>query len=91
MVKTGRHAVFKASLYDIKKAIEAKDLNERRLEEVVPEQYHQFIPRFSKLLADWLPSHRPGIDHEVRLTAGETPTWDPGSVSNGSVFGPFVL
>jgi hypothetical protein len=37
-VKKGRLTVFKASLYDINKAIEAKDLKERPLEEVVPKQ-----------------------------------------------------
>jgi len=29
------------------------------------------------VLADRLPPHRPGIDHEVRLKDGETPTWGP--------------
>jgi hypothetical protein len=76
-VKKGRLTIFKASLYDINKAIEAKDLKERPLEEVIPEQCHEFLPLFSKILADRLPPHRPGIDHEVRLKEGETPTWGP--------------
>jgi hypothetical protein len=76
-VKKGRLTVFKASLYDINKAIKAKDLKERPLEEIVPERYHEFLPRFNKVLADRLPPHRPGIDHEVRLKDGETPTWGP--------------
>jgi hypothetical protein len=50
-VKNGKLTVFKASLYDINKAIEAKDLNERPLEEIVPEQYHEFLPSFNKVLA----------------------------------------
>jgi len=73
-VKRGKLTIFKASLYDINKVIEAKDLKERPLEEIVPEQYHEFLPQCSKVLADWLPPHRPGIDHEVRLREGETPS-----------------
>jgi len=69
--------VFKASLYDINQAIEANNLKERPLEEIVPEQYHEFLPFCIKVLADWLPPYRPGIDHEVRLKDGETPTWGP--------------
>jgi len=76
-VKKGKLTLFKASLYDINKAIEAKDLKERPLEEIVPKQYHEFLPLFNKVLADRLPPHRPGIDHEVRLKDGETPTWGP--------------
>jgi hypothetical protein len=74
-VKKGKLQAFKASLYDINKAIEAKELKERPLEEIVPEQYHEFLPVFNKVLADRLPPHRPGIDHEVWLKDGETPTW----------------
>jgi hypothetical protein len=75
--KQGRLTIFKASIYDINKAIEAKDLKEKPLEEVIPEQYHEFLPLFSKVLADRLPPHRPNIDHEVRLKEGETPSWGP--------------
>ena len=56
-VKKGKLKVFKASLYDINKAIEAKDLEEHPLEEIVPEQYHEFLPLFNKVLADRLPPH----------------------------------
>jgi sulfur transfer complex TusBCD TusB component (DsrH family) len=56
-VKKGKLPIFKASLYDINKAIEARDLEERPLEEVVPKQYHEFLPLCSKLLADRLPPH----------------------------------
>ena len=76
-VKRGKLKLFKASLYDINKVIEAKDLKERPLEEIVPEQNHEFLPLFNTILADRLPPHRPGIDHEVRLKGGETPTWGP--------------
>jgi hypothetical protein len=49
--------VFKASLYDINKVIEAKNLKECPLQEIVPEQYHKFLPLFSNVLADRLPPH----------------------------------
>jgi len=49
--------VFKASLYDINKAIEANDCKEQPLEEIVPEQYHEFLPFFNKVLAECLPPH----------------------------------
>jgi hypothetical protein len=74
-VKKEKLQAFKASLYDINKAIEAKELKERPLEEIVPEQYHEFLPLFNKVLADRLPLHRPGMDDEVRLKDGKTPTW----------------
>jgi hypothetical protein len=76
-VKKGKLTLFKASLYDINKAIEAKDLKERPLEEIIPKQYHEFLPLFNKVLADRLQLHWPGIDHEVQLKDGETPTWGP--------------
>jgi len=49
--------VFKASLYDIEKAIEVKDLKELPLEEVFPEQYRKFLLFFNKVLADRLTLH----------------------------------
>jgi hypothetical protein len=66
-VKKGKLTLFKASLYDINKAIEAKDLKEWPLEDIIPEQYHEFLPLFIKVLEDRLPPHRPGIIHEIRL------------------------
>jgi hypothetical protein len=48
-VKKGKLMIFKASLYDINKAIEVKDLKERPLEEIVPKQYHEFLPLFNKV------------------------------------------
>jgi hypothetical protein len=53
----GKLTVFKAYLYDINKAIKAKDLKECPLEEIVLEQYHEFFPLFYKVLADMLPPH----------------------------------
>ena len=76
-VEKGKLKVSKASLYDVNIAIEANDLKERPLEEIVPKRYHEFLPLFNNVLADCLPPHQPGIDDEVRLKEGETPTWGP--------------
>jgi len=76
-VKKRRLTLFQALVYDINQAINSQDLKECPLEEIVPKQYDEFLPLFSKVLADRLPLHRPGIDHEVRLNDGETPTWGP--------------
>jgi hypothetical protein len=51
-VKEGKLSLFKSLLHDINKSIEEKDLKERPLEEIVPKQYHEFLPLFSKVLAD---------------------------------------
>jgi len=72
-VKKSKLKAFKTSLYDINKAIEAKDLKERPPEEIVSEQHHEFLPLIRKILADQLPPYRPGIDHAVRLKEGEAP------------------
>jgi len=77
LVRKRRLMIFKASLYDVNKAIEATDLKEHPMEEIVPKQYHEFLPLFSKVLADRLPPYRPEIDHEVQLKDGETPIWGP--------------
>jgi hypothetical protein len=76
-VQRGKLKIFKASLYDINKAIEMKDLKEKPLEEVIPQEYHEFLPLLSKVLVDRLPPHRPNIDHKVRLREWEKPSWGP--------------
>ena len=47
-VKKGMLRVFNHSLYDINNAIEPKDQKEWLLENVVPKQYPEFLPLFSK-------------------------------------------
>jgi hypothetical protein len=76
-VQRGKLTIFKASLHDINRAIEAKDLKEKPLQEVIPQQYQEFLPLFSKGLADRLPPLRPNIDHEVRLREREVPSRGP--------------
>jgi hypothetical protein len=48
-VEKGKPAVFKASLYDINRAVNARDLKECPQEEIFPEQYHEFLLLFSKV------------------------------------------
>jgi len=62
--------VFKTSLYDNNQAIEAQDHKKHPLEEIALEQHHEFLPQFGKVLADRLPPHRAGIEHEVSLKDG---------------------
>jgi hypothetical protein len=76
-VEKGILRVFKASLHDINKAIAAKDRRECPLVEIVPEQYHEFLPLFSTALAHRLSLYQPGIDHELPLKEGEIPPWGP--------------
>ena len=73
----GRLLVFKAFLYNIIIPIEDKDLKKHPLEEIIPKQYHEVLPLFSKVVADRLLPHRPGIDHDVPLNEGESPMWGP--------------
>jgi len=51
-VRKGMLTIFKPSLDDINQVIEAKNLKERPLEEIVPKHYNEFLLLFSKVLAD---------------------------------------
>jgi len=53
------------------------DLKQRSIEELVPKQYHEFLPLFKQVLTDWLHSHRPGFDHDVWLEEQEIPPRGP--------------
>jgi len=75
--KKGKLKVFKASLYDIDKAIDAENLKERPLGVIVTIQYLQLLPTFNKVLANRLPPHRPGIARDVCLKFSKTPSWGP--------------
>jgi len=56
-ITKGKLTVFKASLYDINKVIEAKDLREQPLEEIILDHHHEFLSLFNKVSADRLPPH----------------------------------
>jgi len=72
-VRKSKLKLIRASLYDINKAIEAKDHKERPLEEIVLKQYNELLTLFKQLLPDQLPPHQAGIDHGLHIKDGETP------------------
>jgi hypothetical protein len=72
----GKLQIFALSLYDINKALEDKDAEEFKLADIVPKEYHQFLPLFRKANADKLPPHRPH-DHKIELKEGFTPPFGP--------------
>ncbi len=47
-----------------------EDDKEPNLEELVPKEYHDFLPLFQKKMAEKLPPHRP-IDHKIPLQEGK--------------------
>lgn len=59
------HAV---AMSDIDKALKEKPpLTDEELRGLVPPQFHDLLPLFSKREADKLPPHRPGVDHKIEL------------------------
>ena len=72
--------IFVASLADIEKALAPKKHSDPRKK--LPKHYHDFLPLFSRAMADQLPPHRPGIDHKIPFEKDangqdKTPPWGP--------------
>lgn len=59
---------------DIQKALSPTKKSDSSLEKLPP-QYSEFKDLFRKELTDKLPSHRPGIDHEIRVEANKEVPW----------------
>jgi hypothetical protein len=78
-IKKEKLKVYAITLYKINKALEIKDLQEKPLEEVIPTEYHQFLPLFSTVITETLPPHRP-YDHKIKLQEGFTPHSDLSTV-----------
>ena len=57
--------VFAASLEDITRALKGKEKVDPK--DLLPEELWEFLPVFDRSIADTLPSHRAGVDHEVEL------------------------
>lgn len=74
-MSNGKLTEIEVSLYDINKAIEANDLKEQPLEEIVSKQYNELLRLFNIVSADRLPPHHPGIDNVLQLKNGEVPPW----------------
>ena len=75
-IKKEKLKVYAITLYEINKALGIKDLQEKPLEEVIPKEYHEFLPLFSKVIAEALLPHRP-YDHKIKLQEGFTPMFGP--------------
>jgi hypothetical protein len=57
--------IFAASIADIDKMLKPKvTINP---EEKLPKEHHRYLKLFSRILAERLPAHRPGIDHKITL------------------------
>ena len=79
--KKGIIAAFKMTLYEIDRALKqyekAEPLTEDdKIKELVPEDYHEFLPLFKKAVAEVLPPHR-SYDHKIPLKEGFTPPFGP--------------
>jgi hypothetical protein len=68
--------VYVVTLYEINKALEIKDLQEKPLEKLIPKEYHEFLPLFHKVIAERLPPLKP-YDHKITLQNGFTPLSGP--------------
>jgi len=44
---------------------------ERKLEEIVPQEYHAYLDVFEKEEKTKLPPHRPGVDQDIKLEEGQ--------------------
>jgi hypothetical protein len=75
-IKKEKLKVYAVTLYEVNKALGIKDLQEKPLEEVIPKEYQEFLPLFSKVIAETLPPHR-SYDHKIKLQKGFTPTFGP--------------
>jgi transposase InsO family protein len=73
-LSTNRPRVFAASLKDINKALDKLNQKDKvlNLKELVPIQYHKYLPVFDQGKANELPPHRLGLDHEINVN-GEPP------------------
>jgi hypothetical protein len=65
-IKKEKLKVYAVTLYEINKALGNKDLQEKHLEEVIRQEYHEFLPLFSKVITKTLPPDRL-YDHKIKL------------------------
>jgi hypothetical protein len=71
-----RVQIFSLSLYEINMALEKKVIAEGDIKTLVPEGYHEFLPLFSKVIADKRPPHWPH-DQRIPLREGFEPPFGP--------------
>jgi hypothetical protein len=68
--------VYVITLYKINKVLEVKDLQEKPLEQLIPKEYHEFLPLFDKVIAERLALHR-SYNYKITLQEGFTPSFEP--------------
>jgi hypothetical protein len=75
-IKIENLKVYTVTLYKINKALGIKDRPGKPLEEVIPKEYHEFLPLFSKVVVETLPLYRP-YSHKIKSQDGFTPPFRP--------------
>jgi hypothetical protein len=70
-VKNLKPKVYTITLYKTNKARETKDQQEKPLKEVIPNEYLEFLPLFSKIISEMLLPYQPN-DHKIKLQDGFT-------------------
>ena len=53
-----------------------EELEEEKIKQLLPKEYHDFMPLFKKVVADVLPPHQQ-YDHKITLKKGFTPPFRP--------------
>ena len=74
--KRGKLQNFSTSLYEINRSLDYKTVEGGKLGQLIPEEYHGFLPLFSEIAARELPPHRP-YDHTIPLKEGFNPSFGP--------------
>jgi hypothetical protein len=73
--KRQRLQVYTISLYEISQALEEQP-KKPTISEIIPPEYHQYLPLFSEAEANKLPQHHP-YDHRIPLKDNFTPPFGP--------------
>jgi hypothetical protein len=68
--------VYMVTLYEINKALEIEDFQEKLQEQLIPKEYHEFLPLFDKVISEKLPSYQL-YDHKIILRKSYTPSFRP--------------
>jgi hypothetical protein len=68
--------VYAVTFYEINKSLGILELQEKPLGEVIPKEYHEFLPLFGKVIAEIRPPYRP-YNHKFKLQKGFTPLFGP--------------
>ena len=77
-VKRDTLTIFSLSLCEINTALARENLasGSVSLKDIVPTEYHDFLPLFDEVIARELPPHRP-YDHSIPLKKDFTPPFGP--------------